>query len=300
LHKIVYKIHAWLESAIGGKAKVNRKLLDEFGERCKASILKQLEPEERGGFKLRMSNIGKPLRQLMLEEQYGRGSIDPEHCLKMLFGDLYECLMLFLLKSSGVNITAQDSPVTLKIKTSKGPVSIEGTSDIDIDIDNEDKVWDIKSASPYSFDNKFDGMSIMTDHDAFGYVDQIFGYAAAKGKRAGGWIVINKANGQIKVCEIPKHEHDTLLQRSIDRIEEKVDYITSGKPIPACTGVIDEVFYTKKTGNKILGPNCRFCNCKEKCHPGIQYKPSIVSKAKNPAWQWYVYIKPIKYGENNE
>jgi hypothetical protein len=34
--------------------------------------------------------------------------------------------------------------------------------------------------------------------DGFGYVGQLAGYAKASGKRAGGWWVVNKANGQFK------------------------------------------------------------------------------------------------------
>ncbi len=288
MDKIVLKIHEYLDKTTSGKIKVDKKLLDEFGERCKAVLTKQLEPEEKE-FRLRMSNIGRPLRQLMLEQKYGRNKPEPEFILKMLFGDLYESLMIYLLKASGVNITAQDVKVSLPIPTKKGIVNLEGTLDIEID----NKVWDIKSASPWSFDNKFDSTTILSGEDAFGYVDQLFGYAKARNNKAGGWLPINKSNGQIKECPIDDKVHDEVLNKSYETIVNKVQHVVEGNPIPECTGVVQEKFYGKETGNKILGPSCKFCNCKEKCWPGIQYKKSVVSKAKDK-FEWYISCEEIK------
>lgn len=286
MNKIVLKIHEYLEQAAAGNVKVDPTLLEEFGERIKANLLKQLQPEEKE-FKLRMSNVGRPLRQLMLEQKYGRSKPSPDLLLKMLFGDLYESLMLYLLKASGCNVTAQDVKVSLPIKTKKGIVNIDGTLDLEID----DAVFDTKSASPWSYEHKFDATTILTNPDDFGYVDQLFGYAKARKKKAGGWIPINKSDGQIKVCEVDPSIHDAVMEKSYKTIEAKVRHIVEERPIPECDGVIDEVFYGKNTGNKILGPSCKFCNCKEKCHLGIQYAPSKESKAKNPKWFWYVSTK---------
>lgn len=287
MNKLVLKIHEYLEQASSGNVKIDRKLLKEFGERCQSNLLKQLEPEERGEFRLRMSNIGRPLRQLMLEQQNGRTKPNAEFILKMLFGDLYESLMLYLIKASGINVTAQDVKVTLPIETDKGIINIDGM--LDLEIDNE--VWDIKSASPWSFDNKFDASTILNSKDDFGYVDQLFGYAKARGNKAGGWLPINKSNGQIKACPVDKNLHDTVMDKSYETIKAKVKHITEGKPMPECTGVIKETFYGKSTGNEILGPSCKFCSCKEICHPGIQYKPSVISKSKNPKWEYYTKLK---------
>ena len=37
--------------------------------------------------------------------------------------------------------------------------------------------------------------------DGFGYVGQLAGYAKASGKRAGGWWVVNKANGHLNMYQ---------------------------------------------------------------------------------------------------
>lgn len=289
MNKIVLKIHEYLEQAAEGKIKVDPELLEEFGKRVQAKLKNKLEEQKE--FRLRMSNIGRPLRQLMLEQKYGKGKPDPEFMLKMLFGDLYESLVLYLLKASGVEVTEQDTEVSIPVQTKKGTVNIGGTLDVGIKIKDEDGIYDIKSASPYSFDNKFEPASILTGDDSFGYVDQLFGYAKARKKKAKGWIVINKSNGQIKVCDVPPELHDSLMEKSQQIIQTKVSHIVEGKPIPECSGVVPEKFFGKPTGNTILGPSCKFCSCKKRCHPNIQYRPSLVSKAKEPKWEHYITIK---------
>ncbi len=286
MHKLVLKIHEYLEKAASGKIEVDDKLLDEFGERVKEKLKKQLS--ERKEFRLRMSNIGRPVRQLMLEQKYGAGKPDADFMLKMLFGDLYESLMIYLIKASGCNIVEQDTPVSLPISTAKGTVNLEGMLDLVLDFGNGPGVYDVKSCSPWAYVNKFDGTSLINGEDTFGYVDQLFGYAKCKDIPAKGWIPINKVDGQFKVDEIPNDQQNILMEKSVKTIEDKVRYITEGNPIPECTGVEDELFYGKKTGKRILGNSCKFCQCKERCHPGIQYKPSTAGKAKNPEWKWYV------------
>ena len=64
---------------------------------------------------------------------------------------------------------------------------------MDVKINN--KVWDIKSASPWSFTNKFSedggGFESLKKDDAFGYIGQGYMYGIADKSDFGGWIVIN-------------------------------------------------------------------------------------------------------------
>ena len=53
-------------------------------------------------------------------------------------------------------------------------------------------VDDIKSASDWSYKNKFDSFESLAKGDSFGYVGQLVGYAKASGKNIGGWWVVNK------------------------------------------------------------------------------------------------------------
>lgn len=284
-HKLVSKIHDYLSSITSGNAEVNTEALAEFGERVKQNVLRQFEPQRE--FKLRMSNIGKPLRQLMLEQKYGRVPPSPDFVLKMLFGDLYEALMLFLLKSAGVNIVEQDKEVSLHI--SEANLDLKGTLDVIIELDGTRKIYDFKSASPYSYNNKMEYSSLVSNDD-FGYVDQLAGYSLASGIPMGGWIVIDKSSGKIKVAEIPQSEQEKILEASLSAITNKVVYITNGYDLPECKGVEDETWYGKSTGNQVLNSSCTFCAYKTKCHASCEYRPSLVSTAKNPKWEYYVHI----------
>ena len=67
--------------------------------------------------------------------------------MRNTFGDLIEALAIFVMKSAGVDVKNEQKKVTYKFENE----SIEGRQDVEID----EKIWDIKSASPYSFDKKF-------------------------------------------------------------------------------------------------------------------------------------------------
>ena len=103
------------------------------------------------------------------------------------------------MKSAGVEIKNEQKQVKYKFNGEE----IEGRQDVEID----EKVWDIKSASPYSFEKKFGedgGFNEVVKDDTFGYASQGFLYAESQSKDFGGWIVINKSTGEWTVCETPK------------------------------------------------------------------------------------------------
>ena len=81
-----------------------------------------------------------------------------------------------------------------------------------------DAVDDIKSASDWSYRNKFDSFDTVSADDAFGYVGQLAGYAKAVGKKAGGWWVVNKANGSFKY--VPADNID--VDKEVAKLEENV------------------------------------------------------------------------------
>lgn len=277
------QVYELIEQLGLGNAVLSDELINEFGERAKKAVKDRLQEAKEKKFSLRMSNIGRPLRQLMLDKKYGYKPASSDFILKMLYGSLYEALTLLLLKASKVNITDQDKQVTLNVAN----VGIDGTLDVIID----GKVYDIKTASPYSYEHKFDSWETLASSDDFGYLGQGFGYAIANGCKFGGWIVINKSTGQVKVVEIPNEEHDALAEKHFKEVETKIDHINTNKPIPPCTGTTEETYYKKPTGNQILGSSCRFCPHKDKCHPGIRYLPSQSSKADKPKYVWYTKLK---------
>lgn len=289
MHPIEQKIYSFLEACATRDAKVDEKLVKEFGKTCEEALKKHLlEPEEKG-FRLRMSNIGRPLRQLMLEKKYGRKVPSPNFLLKMLAGSLDEAFMVFLLKASGVNVEEEQKAVSLPVLGTK----LEGTFDVKID----GKIYDIKTASPFSYENKFSGYESVTKGDTFGYTAQGFGYAQADASPFGGWIVRNKATQEFKVVDIPAYAHDELKSEYVQNIKVTVNHILKDKPMPACEGVVEETFYNKGTGNLILGKACTYCSHKELCHPGIQYRQSLVGKGKS--YKYYTKIDE-KYEKEDE
>ena len=64
---------------------------------------------------------------------------------------------------------------------------------MDCKIDGE--VIDIKSASGYAFQKFKNGT--LADDDAFGYMAQLAGYEKAEGTTGGGFLAINKENGEL-------------------------------------------------------------------------------------------------------
>lgn len=291
MHSIEQKVNLFLEQACEGKAAFTEDLIQEFGERCKQVLRESFLEKEKDTrkFYLRMSNIGRPLRQLMLDKSLG-STFQPtkEFKLKATVGHIYEAFMLALLKMSGVNVQDHDKQVRLDVK---GTI-IPGTYDVKID----GKIYDIKTASPFAYDYKFTSIEALRNGDSFGYFAQGFGYALADKSPFGGWIVINKATGDYKVLEIPEHEHNELANEYNKEIHYKVNYILTNEAVPPCTGVVDEYFYKKPTGNKILNRECEWCNHKETCHPNLQPAPEAFSASKTPKLKYYIgeIKKPVK------
>lgn len=166
--------------------------IEDAGEMFKDALRKQLSGRENE-FRLRMSNIGRPSCQLQMEKAGAERSRMPyNHVVRMMLGDAVECIMEVILRVSGANITGGKSQAEFNI----ADTTINGEDDIEID----DKVYDTKSASPWAYDNKWaEGWHGLAKDDAFGYTAQLLGYAQGLGKQPGGWIVVNKSTGEVRV-----------------------------------------------------------------------------------------------------
>ena len=141
MNTILLKVQKYLDSISKQPAKLDKKLVEEFGEACKNALLKQFQEERNSKFELRMSNVGRPLCQLQMEAKGIKGEGQPyNNKMRNTFGDLIEALAIFVMKSAGVNVKNEQKKVTYKFNGD----SIEGRQDVEID----EKIWDIKSASP--------------------------------------------------------------------------------------------------------------------------------------------------------
>ena len=253
--------------------------IEEAGEEFKAALRKQLTPQEEG-FRLRMSNVGKPLCQL----QHGAMGSEKKRKnynfkIQMLIGDAVECIANIMLKIAGANITGGKNQVELKI----GETVVKGEDDIEID----HKIYDVKSCSPWAFDNKWSkGYSGLKESDDFGYVGQLTGYAQAQEKELGGWIVVNKSDGRIKIVEAETSK--TEIAMNLFMIGHNIDQVNRKTPLARQFEPIVDKFRGKPTGLKRLGKTCEFCDYIKACYPTAKLMAHPKSEAKNPPMYWFI------------
>ena len=293
MNDILIKVQKYLDNVSKGPTQVDKKLVEEFGEACKNALLKQFTEDRRSKFEPRMSNIGRPLCQLQMEAKGIKGEGQPYNVkMRNTFGDLIEALALFVMKSAGVVVENEQKKVVYKFGENK----IEGRQDVEIN----KKIWDIKSASPYSFEKKFGeegGFNEVVKDDTFGYASQGFLYSEGQGKNFGGWIAINKSTGEWTVCETPAL-HDEYKKVALDKAEENFKALQKGVPFKRNYEAIEETFRSKPTGNKVLGFACSFCPYKLPCWGSkLQLLPQQQSKGKNPKWVWYTEVNNPKKEE---
>ena len=148
--------------------------------------------KRRDEFRLRMSNIGKPTCQLWFAKNKPEEALPKPttFVMNMLLGDIVEAAFKGIIKEAGYPYEDKDNFVSLEL----GGATIKGSYDIVVD----GAMDDVKSASDWSYRNKFASYDTLQKSDPFGYVGQLAGYAKASGKKVGGWWVVNKANGNIK------------------------------------------------------------------------------------------------------
>ena len=296
MNNILFKVQQYLDSVSKNPVQLDKRLVEEFGEACKNALLKQFEEERKDKFELRMSNVGRPLCQLQMEAKGIKGEGQPYNVrMRNTFGDLIEALAIFVMKSAGFNIKNEQKKVTYKFNEG----SIEGRQDVEID----EKIWDIKSASPYSFEKKFGeagGFTEVVRDDSFGYASQGFLYGESQGKNFGGWIAINKSTGEWTVCETPAAVEE-YKKNALDTDKKNVKAIKSGEPFKRCYDDIAETFRSKPTGNRVLGFVCSYCPYKLPCwgRDKLQLLPQQQSKGKNPKWVWYTEVNNPKQEEES-
>tara|TARA_R110002012_G_scaffold273650_2_gene459710 strand:+ start:7854 stop:8717 length:864 start_codon:yes stop_codon:yes gene_type:complete len=279
-HKAELTLHRFLSEATDGERVLSDANIDKIAEDVKEALHRQLGSQNsRKEFRLRMSNIGRPTCQLWFEKHQPEKALPfPKNfIMNMMLGDIVEAVFKGLLRQAGV--AYEDSKkVSMELKIDK---KIEGTYDIVMD----DAVDDIKSASDWSYKNKFESFDTLASEDPFGYVGQLAGYAQATNKRAGGWWVINKANGNFKY--VPADGLD--LTKEIDKLSSNLDVVESNE-FKRCFEPVEETFRGKPTGNKVLTKTCSFCRYKHACWENLQEIPSLVSQAKIPKIVSYIEI----------
>lgn len=259
---------------------LNEEWIDDAAEQFRLAMRKQFLPsDENDAFRLRMSNIGRPLCQLQMQKAGAESARRPyNHLIRMCIGDATECIMEIVLRAAGLNITGGKSKVEMPI----GAVTIKGEDDIEVD----GEVWDTKSASPWAYTNKWaNGTDALRHSDDFGYLAQLTGYSRGQGKSPGGWFVVNKSTGEVAAVksDLTGEEMDNILAD----VEKKVVALENDAPFERCFEPEEETFYRKPTGSKRLPMACTFCDFMKTCWPEAVHKPQTNSKAQSPRHYWY-------------
>ena len=285
MSSILNRVQLFLTEANKASVPVSSTIVNEFGEACKEAFKKQFVEERETKFRPRMSNVGKPLCQLQMEKKGAKADTPPYNAkMRFIFGDLIEALAVAILKSSGIKIDNYQK----KVKHKFGKDEIKGTYDVEI----MDRIWDIKSASPYSFQYKFGeagGFDAMLKDDPFGYVSQGYLYADADDKKFGGWIAINKSTGEWSVVETPINDSEHK-KKALKQAKDNLHALNTNAPFKRQFDDVEESFNRKLTGNRILAKECTFCAYKKPCWENLQYLPQKESKAMNPKYFWYTKV----------
>jgi hypothetical protein len=278
-HPAELALHQYMEDAVAGKTTISADTIEQVASDIKDALQRQFGSDGRNGdFRLRMSNIGRPSCQLWYEKNKPDVAIPlpTTFVMNMMLGDIVEAVFKGLLKEAGVKYEDSEQ-VTLELSNTK----INGTYDIVID----GAVDDVKSASNWSYTNKFESYETLAESDGFGYIAQLAGYAKASGKRAGGWWVVNKANGDFKY--VPAKWLD--IEKEISKVEDTVAKLDNNT-FERCFEPEAEKFRGKETGNTVLNKNCSFCSYRYDCWPDMQELPAVKSQAKEPKIVSYIHL----------
>lgn len=223
--------------------------VDNFGKEL-AGIIRDRLLEERGAFSLRISNLGTVCKRKLWYDKNSPEKaepLSPDARLKFLYGDILECLMLFLAKIAGHEVTEQQKEVDLH--------GVKGHIDGVID----GVLVDVKSCSTYSFDKFKTGLNEGTD--SFGYLTQLDGYLNADNMDDGAFLAVDKTLGHITLDRHKRSNRDYAKE-----IAETTAILNEPSPPPRGYSDVPE----GKSGNRKLCMECSYCSHKFHCWPDLR------------------------------
>lgn len=226
----------------------------EFGHNLSQTMKNRLLARSDAS-SLRMSNIGRPDRQLWYDINFkgNREELPPQTLIKFAYGDLIESFIIYLLKVAGYAVEDEQREIILD--------GIKGH--IDFRIGNT--VIDVKSASTFSFQKFESGALLEAGNDPFGYVAQLAGYVEAVSPGSdGAFLAVDKTLGKITLLVVPAQLLAKFRVR--DRIVHIKDVVSS-PVIPArCYDDVED----GKSGNRKLGVGCSYCSYKFHCWDNLK------------------------------
>jgi len=219
---------------------------DNFGKNI-ASIMKQRLQPRVESYKPRMSSLGRGDRYIWYSTRYTpKEELSGATLLKFLYGDVIEELLLALVKLSGHEVTHEQEELELH--------GIKGHIDCLID----GKLFDVKSASAFSFKKFKDRQLHEKGKDPFGYYAQLAAYSQAGNYEPYGWLVMDKQMGTLCVSESISFAMPDMSARALE-----VNAIVEKNKEPShCHEPVED----GKSGNMKLAVQCSYCQFKEHCY----------------------------------
>jgi len=247
LNTLVEDIYKELDGLSNGKAlDISEQDAEDFGNAMKNILIEWSKPYERKKETLRMSNVGKPNRQLWYDFKSEDEPLPmtPSTQIKFLYGHLLEEVVLMLVRLAGHKVTDEQKEVKVS--------GVLGHMDCIID----GEVIDVKSTSGFAF-QKFRNGTLPED-DPFGYMAQLSGYEASEGTNNGGFLAINKETGELALL-IPEEMDKPNIKHRIAKLKRQLKL--DNPPSLCYNPILDG-----KAGNMKLPKQCVYCRHKLTCH----------------------------------
>ena len=279
-HPVELLAQAYLKDIVNNKVKMDSDVIETVVSDIRDALHRQFAGETRQEFRLRPSNLGRPRCQLWFDKNKpSEGSDLPSNfVINMFLGDVVESIFKGILRAMKVEFK----------DNGKIDMDIEGeniTGEYDLILNG--KVDDVKSASAWSYKNKFDSYGSLSAKDAFGYIPQLAIYAKGANVDVGGWWVVNKSNGEFKYISAEHMDVEDVM----NDVKSTVSYINNNEPFKRCFEPVVETYRNKETGNKLLPDECHFCKYKYDCWDTLEELPSKTYQgAKEPPMKEYVSL----------
>ena len=247
LDTLVQDIYDKLDTLTEGKSlNVSEETADAFGEAMKKALLHWSSEHPIDKPTLRMSNVGKPNRQLWydMKSENQKNNFTAPVQIRFLYGHILEEVVLFLARLAGHEVTDEQKEISVS--------GIKGHMDCKID----GEVVDIKTASGFAFKKFKEGT--LPDDDPFGYMAQIAGYEEAEGTEHGGFLTLNKESGELALFRPQELDKPNIKQR----IKTLKAQIKKDTPPELCYNPVPD----GKAGNMKIARGCTWCRHKFVCH----------------------------------
>ena len=279
-HPVELLAQSYLKDIVNNKVKMDSDVIETIVSDIRDALHRQFAGEARQEFRLRPSNLGRPRCQLWFDKNKpSEGSDLPSNfVINMFLGDVVESVFKGILRAMKVEFK----------DNGKIDMDIEGeniTGEYDLILNG--KVDDVKSASAWSYKNKFDSYGSLSEKDAFGYIPQLAIYAKGANVDVGGWWVVNKSNGEFKYISAEQMDIEDVMKD----VKSTVSYINNDEPFERCFEPVVETYRNKETGNMLLPDECHFCKYKYDCWDTLEELPSKTYQgAKEPPMKEYVAL----------